>query len=129
LQKIIHMNQRIQHYRVVFPKHLNSNGTFFGGEAMQWLDEVAFITATRYSRQRMVTVKVDRIRFIKPVLPDSIVEITGEVVKAGNVKLFIRIEVFSEDMYSLRREKAMDAEFVFASCNEAFNPVPLKEQL
>ena len=40
-----------QQFRVVFPKYLNSNGTLFGGKAMQWLDEVAFIAATRYSRQ------------------------------------------------------------------------------
>ncbi len=115
-----------QQYRVVFPKHLNSNGTFFGGEAMQWLDEVAFITATRYSRQRMITVKIENIRFIKPIMPNTIVEITGEIVKAGNVKLYIKIEVFSEEMYSQHREKAMEADFIFASCNDDLIPVPLK---
>jgi acyl-CoA hydrolase len=118
-----------QQYRVVFPKHLNSNGTFFGGEAMQWLDEVAFITATRYSRQRMMTVKIEAIRFIKPILPNTIVEITGEIVKAGNVKLYIKIEVYSEDMYSQHREKAMEADFVFASCNNDLSPVPLKKPI
>jgi acyl-CoA hydrolase len=114
-------------YRVVFPKHLNVNGTFFGGEAMQWLDETAFITATRYSRQRMVTVKIEQIRFLKPILPDTIVEITGEIVKAGNVKLYIKIEVHSENMYSQHREKAMEADFVFASCNDDLSPILLKK--
>jgi len=119
-------NPSTQQYRVVFPKYLNSNGTFFGGEAMQWLDEVAFITATRYSRQRMITVKIENIRFIKPIMPNTIVEITGEIAKAGNVKLYIKIEVFSEDMYSRHREKAMEADFIFASCNDDLIPVPLK---
>jgi acyl-CoA hydrolase len=121
------INPSTQQYRVVFPKHLNSNGTFFGGEAMQWLDEVAFITATRYSRQRMMTVKIDNIRFIKPVMPNTIVEITGAIEKAGNVKLYIKIEVYSEDMYSQHREKAMDANFVFAACDNDLAPVPLKK--
>ena len=115
-----------QQFRVVFPKHLNSNGTFFGGEAMQWLDEVAFITATRYTRQQMITVKIDHIRFIRPIMPNSIVEITGRIVKAGNVKLYIKIEVFAEEMYSHRRELAMDADFVFASCDEDLSPIPLQ---
>ncbi|MCX6245636.1 MAG: acyl-CoA thioesterase [Bacteroidetes bacterium] len=115
-----------QQFKVVFPKHLNSNGTFFGGEAMQWLDEVAFITATRYTRQRMITVKIGNIRFLKPILPDTILEIAGKIVKAGNVKLLIKVEVFSEDMYSQRREKMMEADFVFASCNEELIPVLLK---
>jgi acyl-CoA hydrolase len=124
--KIEHTSPSTQQYRVVFPKYLNSNGTFFGGEAMQWLDEVAFITATRYSRQRMITVKIENIRFIKPIMPNTIVEITGEIAKAGNVKLYIKIEVYSEDMYSRHREKAMEADFIFASCDDDLIPVPLK---
>jgi acyl-CoA hydrolase len=115
-----------QQYRVIFPKHLNSNGTFFGGEAMQWLDEVAFITATRYTRQRMITVKIEQVRFLKPIFPNSIVEITGHIAKAGNIKLSIRVEVYSEDMYSLHREKAMEADFIFVPCNDDLMPVPLK---
>ncbi len=115
-----------QQYRVVFPKHLNSNGTFFGGEAMQWLDEVAFITATRYTRQQMITVKIEHVRFLKPILPNTIVEITGTIAKAGNIKLYIKIEVYSEDMYSQHREKAIEADFVFASCNDDLSPIPLK---
>jgi acyl-CoA hydrolase len=116
-----------QQFKVVFPKHLNSNGTFFGGEAMQWLDEVAFITATRYTRQRMITVKIGNIHFLKPILPNTILEIIGKVVKTGNVKLFIKVEVFSEDMFSTSREKMMEADFVFASCNDELSPVPLKK--
>ena len=57
---------------------------------MQWLDEVAFITATRYTRQRMITVKVGNIRFLKPILPNTILEIVGKIVKTGNVKIFIK---------------------------------------
>jgi len=115
-----------QQFKVVFPKHLNSNGTFFGGEAMQWLDEVAFITATRFTRQRMVTVKIENIRFLKPILPDTILEIVGKIVKTGNVKLFIKVEVFSEDMFSQSRGKAMETDFVFAACNDDLSPTPLK---
>lgn len=118
-----------QQFKVVFPKHLNSNGIFFGGEAMQWLDEVAFITATRYSRQRMVTVKIGDIRFLKPILPNTILEIIGSVVKTGNVKLFIKIDVFAEDIYSERREKMMEADFVFAPCNDELSPIPLQHNV
>ena len=118
-----------QQFKVVFPKHLNSNGTFFGGEAMQWLDEVAFITATRYTRQRMITVKIGNIRFLKTILPNTILEIVGKIVKTGNVKLFIKVEVFSEDMYSQSRERMMEADFVFASCNDDLAPVPLQHNV
>jgi acyl-CoA hydrolase len=119
-------NPSTKQYRVVFPKHLNSNGTFFGGEAMQWLDEVAFITATRYTRQRMITVKIENIRFLKPILPNTILEIAGQVIKMGNVKLFISVEVFSESMYGTGREKSIEANFVFAQSHDDLSPTPLK---
>jgi acyl-CoA hydrolase len=120
---------KTQQFKVVFPKHLNPNGTFFGGEAMQWMDEVAFITATRYTRQRMITVKIENVRFLKPILPNTILEITGRIVKTGNVKIFIKVEVFSEDMFSQSREKAIEADFVFAACNDDLSPVPLKSNI
>ena len=118
-----------QQFKVVLPKHLNSNGTFFGGEAMQWLDEVAFITATRYTHQRMITVRIGNIRFLKPILPNTILEIVGKITKSGNVKLFIKVEVFSEDMYAQGRERMMEADFVFASCNDELSPVPLQQNV
>ena len=118
-----------QQFRIVLPKNMNSNGTFFGGEAMQWLDEVAFITATRFTRQRMVTVKAENIRFLKPIQPNTILEIVGKIIKTGNVKVFIRIEVFSESMFSVNREKSIEADFIFAPCNEALSPVPLKKEV
>ncbi len=93
---------------------------------MQWLDEVAFITATRYSRQRMVTVKAENVRFLKPVVLDTILELVGSVVKTGQVRLFIKVEVFAESLYSEHREMVMDADFVFVPCNDDLHPVPLK---
>jgi acyl-CoA hydrolase len=114
--------------RVVFSKHLNSNGTLFGGEAMQWLDEVALITATRYTRQRMITVKIEQVSFLKPILPNSILDITGRIVGTNHVKIFIKVEVHCEDMFSQRREKVMEADFIFAACNNDLSPTILKIQ-
>lgn len=52
-------------FKAVFPNTTNHYDTLFGGTAMQLMDEAAFITATRFSRQRMVTVSSDRIDFTK----------------------------------------------------------------
>jgi len=110
--------------RVVFSKH-QSNGTLFGGEAMQRLDEVALITATRYTRQRMITVKIEQVSFLKPILPNSILDITGRIVKTNQIKIFIKVEVHSEDMFSQHCEKVMEADFIFAACNRDLSPAIL----
>jgi acyl-CoA hydrolase len=109
-------------FKVIFPHTLNANGTLFGGQAMYWMDEVAYITATRFTRQRMYTIKAESINFIKAVCPDSIVELVGKVEKAGTVRLIIRVDMFVEEMYGKKREKAMEGIFVFAELNENRKP-------
>lgn len=111
--------------RVILPGLLNDHGILFGGTAMQWMDEVAYITATRYSNMRMVTVSVESVNFIRPVYPGMIVEVIGTIKKAGSVKLKVQIELYIEDMYSHNRQKAMDALFTFAAVDDNHNPVPL----
>ncbi len=49
--------------KCVFPNTTNHYDTLFGGTALQWIDEVAFIIATRFSRQKMVTVSSDKVDF------------------------------------------------------------------
>lgn len=56
-------NSETRIFKAVFPNTTNHYDTLFGGTAMQLMDEVAFIAATRFSRQRMVTVSSDRIDF------------------------------------------------------------------
>lgn len=121
------MEARIQasktrQFKAIFPDSLNANNTLFGGLAMQWMDEVAYITATRLSRQRLFTVKVDKIKFLKPIKPDSIIEIIGTVEKAGAVRIQVKVEIFSEKMYGNKREKAIEGNFVFAQFNDDQKP-------
>ncbi len=105
----------ITQYRFITPEMLNCNGTLFGGTTMQWMDEVAFIAATRISRQKMVTVSVDNLKFISPIKPDSFVEISAQLLKAGHASLNIIVEVFAEGMYSGNRGLSSSAVFKFAA--------------
>jgi acyl-CoA hydrolase len=111
--------------RVILPGLLNDHGILFGGTAMQWMDEVAYITATRYSKMRMVTVSVENVNFILPVYQGMIAEVIGTIKKAGSVKLKVQIELYVEDMYNNNRQKAMDAMFTFAAVDDNHKPVLL----
>ncbi len=109
-------------FKAVFPNSLNANDTLFGGLALQWMDEVAYITATRFTRQRMFTVNTENIKFLKAVHPNSIVEVVGRVVKTEAVKLSVQIDIYAEAMYGLEREKVMEGVFVFAMLDENKRP-------
>lgn len=39
-------------FKIIFQSSLNDHETLFGGIAMQWMDEVAYITAIRYSKKK-----------------------------------------------------------------------------
>lgn len=105
----------ISQYRFVTPEMLNSNGTLFGGITMQWMDEIAYIGATRITRQKMVTVSVDHLKFLSSIKPDSIIEITADLQKAGHASLDLLVQVFAEGMYSGERLLAACATFKLAA--------------
>ncbi|WP_343633824.1 acyl-CoA thioesterase [Fluviicola sp.] len=124
------LEQRIQQsetriFKAVFPNTTNHYDTLFGGTAMQLMDEVAFIAATRFSRQRMVTVSSDKIDFKKPIPAGTIVELIGKVTYLGSTSLKIRVEIFTEQMYSDVREKAVTGEFTFVAIDENKQPVKI----
>lgn len=105
-------------FKAVFPNTTNHYDTLFGGSAMHLMDEVAFITATRFSRQKMVTVSSDRIDFKKPIPAGTIIELVGKVTYIGTTSLKVRVEIYIEQMYTDGREKAVTGEFTFVAIDD-----------
>jgi acyl-CoA hydrolase len=89
---------------------------------------VAYITATRFTRQKVVTVSVNDIHFKKAITQGSLVEIIGKVRSVGNVKLEIAVEIFVESTCCDLREKAVEALFTFSAINNRNKPVCLEHR-
>lgn len=119
-EKIKQSETRI--FKAVFPNTTNHYDTLFGGTAMAMMDEIAFITATRFTRKICVTVSSDRIDFRKPIPAGTIIELIGRVSKVGNTSLEITVEIFIEQMYSDHREKAITGNFTFVALDENKKP-------
>ena len=122
-ERIIKSETRI--FKAVFPNTTNHYDTLFGGTAMQLMDEVAFITATRFRRQRMVTVSSDRIDFKRPIPAGTIIELVGRVTYLGRTSLKIRVDIYIEQMYAEDREKAISGEFTFVAIDEHKKPMTI----
>jgi acyl-CoA hydrolase len=114
---------------VVFPFCLNDHDTLFGGMAMKWMDEIAYITATRYTRKKIATVFVDGVKFISPIETGSILEITGKIIQIKNARIEVFVEVIAEEIYSCRKEKAIEAFFTLTAINDKHKPINLKNVL
>ena len=67
-------SSRTRVFKAVFPGETNHYDTLYGGLALNWMDEVVFIAATRFSRQRYVTVSSDRVNFTTPIPGGNLTE-------------------------------------------------------
>ncbi|KOY88108.1 cytochrome C oxidase subunit II [bacterium 336/3] len=110
-------------FKVVFPNTTNHYDTLFGGTALQLMDEVAFITATRFSRKKMVTVSSSKVDFKKSIPADTIIEIIGRVIKVGNTSLEVEVQIFKEEMYENYREQAIQGVFTFVALDDEKKPI------
>ena len=111
--------------KAVFKNIINDHNTLFGGIALQWMDEVAYITATRFCRKKVVTVSTGKIDFKKPIPYGTFAEIIGTVKNYGSVKMELKVSIFIEEKYHEKREMAVEGSFFFAAVDENNLPVRL----
>ena len=111
--------------KTVFPESTNHYDTLFGGTALKWMDEAAFICATRFSRKKVLTISTDRIDFKKPIPAASIVEIVSQVSSVGRTSLRIKTKIFVEDMFSDKRELAVEGDMVFVAVDDNKKSTPV----
>jgi len=124
------VQERIDHaethiFRAVFPNTTNHYDTLFGGNAMQLMDEVAFITATRFSRKKVVTVSSSRIDFNKPIPSGTLIELIGRISRVGNTSLDVEVTIYIEQMYSDHREEAIGGTFTLVAIDNNKKPVSI----
>lgn len=121
-------NSETRVFKVVFPNITNHHNTMFGGTVMEMMDEVAFMTATRFARKSFVTVSCDRIDFKKPIPADTLVELIGRVKYVGNSSLKVNVQVFVEQMYDEIREKAVSGDFTLVAIGDDKKPMKIFEK-
>ncbi len=112
--------------KMVFPTDTNHIGTLFGGAALHWMDEIAAITAMRFSRQQFVTVSLDRIDFTKAIAQGMMVELVGKVIRMGRTSIQVKVEVYIESLTADFRELAVSGVFTMVAVDEARKPIPVK---
>lgn len=120
-ERIEHSTTRI--FKAIFPNTTNHYNTLFGGTALQLMDEVAFICATRFCRKRTVTVCSDRVNFDRPIPAGTLAEFVAKVTEIGNTSMKIEVNIYLEEMYEDSRELAINGCFTFVAIDEDRNPV------
>lgn len=116
-------------YRVIFASHTNDHDNLYGGLAMEWMDETAYIAGIRYCRQRMVTNKVEHVDFIKGIPRGSIINIKARVVDVGVVRMKVKVEIECQEMCNGEPVKAVEGMFELTPVNDQKQPVRINKQV
>lgn len=111
--------------QMVFPEQANHYGTLFGGEAMKMLDMAAFVAASRYCHQEVVTASIDRVDFDHPIRVGHLVEAVATVTRTGKTSIIVDVELFSEDMLTGERVRATRGEVTMVALDENRRPTPV----
>ena len=113
-------------FKAVFPELTNHHNTMLGGKVLEIMDEIAFITATRFSRKRFV-VAGSQVSYKQPIPAGGIIEVIGEVSKVGKTSLTVSVKVFTEEMYNSKRHEAVDAFFTCVAIDENKKSILIKD--
>jgi uncharacterized protein (TIGR00369 family) len=108
---------------MVFPNTTNHYGTMFGGKVLDLMDRAAFLSATRFSNQAVVTASTEHIDFFAPVKEGDLVELIAKVVHSGRTSLTVRVDLYSENPIKKRREHASQGYFNMVAVDENGKPI------
>jgi acyl-CoA hydrolase len=96
-----------------------------GGDALAWMDEVAFIAATRFCRKPLVTISSDRVDFKEAIPAGTFAELIAKVVHVGNTSLKVDVDICLETMHKDDKHSAISGSFTFVAVDDDHRPTPV----
>lgn len=104
------------------PTDVNFGGKVHGGTVMRWIDQAGYACAVGWSRRYCVTVYVGGIRFYKPVLVGSLVEVHARVIYTGKTSMHVAVDVRASDLKVQTFDRTTHCVIVFVSMNDDGKP-------
>ncbi|KAE9121919.1 hypothetical protein PF010_g6915 [Phytophthora fragariae] len=102
------------------PRHLNRNGTVFGGEILSWMDKTALYCGRVFTgNSNMVTVTANRVSFNMPVTTDDVTTVVARVCGIREHCVDVEVEVFLRKFASQEHQKSHTGYFYVANFNTA----------
>jgi acyl-CoA thioesterase YciA len=107
---------------IAMPKDSNPSGDIFGGWLMSLMDLAAGSVAARRARGRCVTVAVDSLAFISPVLVGDEVSLYARVVRVGRTSMRIEVEAWRRTSLQAHGQRVTEAAFTFVAVDADRRP-------
>ena len=111
---------------IAMPKDTNRNGDIFGGWIMSQMDLGSGILAAKVAKTRVVTVAMDGLSFLHPVLVGDTVACYAWLEKIGRTSMTIPVEVWAERYITGEQIRVTRGVFTYVAIDESGKPIPVK---
>lgn len=88
---------------LIFYRELNSSGRLFGGQLLEWIDEIAGLVAKRHAEGNVVTAAIDNMHFKAGAVLGDTVFLRGRLTYVGRSSMEVRIDSYVEKPDGTRR--------------------------
>ncbi|EFJ48871.1 hypothetical protein VOLCADRAFT_104598 [Volvox carteri f. nagariensis] len=105
----------------ILPQHANTLNITFGGQVMSWMEQCAYISASRLRSPALLTAAMDSVSFVKPTRVGDILYITAQVTAIFGSSLEVMVSVFGESPYAGAGSSAVKAAEAAAAAAEGPN--------
>ena len=112
---------------IAMPADANANGDIFGGWVMAQMDLAGSIPAKIAVRNRIVTVAVDKMKFLKPVKVGDRVVCYTQISRLGNTSITIEVDVYAQRLTEDEEVKVTEGQFTYVSIDEQGRPKKIKK--
>ncbi len=110
------------------PTHINFGGKVHGGSVMKWIDQAGYACAAGWAGQYCVTIYVSGIRFYKPVLIGSMVEVHAKLIYTATTSMHISVSVRAGDPMTCQYVDTSHCIIVFVAVDDQGCPVEIRNR-
>lgn len=110
---------------IMMPHHANPAGNVHGGVIMKFIDDAAFVIATRHARCNTVTASIERIDFHRPVHVGDLLHLRGALNLTVKTSMEIGVRVEAENLKTGKIRHIASAYLSFVALDENHKPTPV----
>lgn len=107
---------------IAMPADTNPHGDIFGGWLMSLMDSAAGSVAARHSHGRAVTISVEGMSFLRPVIVGDEVSVFATLNSVGRTSMKIAVEAWRRARHDDRSYRVTQATFTFVAIGEDRQP-------
>ena len=111
--------------KIIRQEDINGQHRLFGGRLMEWIDEVAALTAMRHCGGLVTTLAVDQLLFKHGAFLNQVIVLQGRVTYVGNTSMEVRVDTYAEEIPTGKRVPINHAYLIFVHVDENGKSVPI----